>query len=61
MKEGLECRLNSGNACYFSDLYLLFSPLVSTSIKIKLYKTVTLPVTYFILNLLRGAESFLSS
>jgi hypothetical protein len=48
-KEGLVCRLNSGNACNFLVLYHLFSSLLSTSIKIKLHKIVTLPVGLYLL------------
>jgi hypothetical protein len=37
-------RLNSGNACYYSVQNLLSSHLISRNLKIKIYKTVILPV-----------------
>jgi hypothetical protein len=37
-------RLNSGNACYYSAQNLLSSCLMSKNLKIKIYKTVILPV-----------------
>jgi hypothetical protein len=40
----IKSRLNSGNACYHSVQNLLYSHLISKSLKIKLYKTVILPV-----------------
>jgi hypothetical protein len=36
--------LNSGNACYYSVQNLLSSCLISKNLKIKIYKTVILPV-----------------
>jgi hypothetical protein len=35
---------NSGNACYHSVLNLLFSRLLSKNVKIRIHKTVILPV-----------------
>jgi hypothetical protein len=36
----IKCRLNSGNACYFSVQNLLSSRLISINLKIKIYKTI---------------------
>jgi hypothetical protein len=40
-------RLNSGNACYHSVQYLLSSRLLSKITKIKIYKTIILPVVMY--------------
>jgi hypothetical protein len=40
----IKSRLNSGNACYYSVQNLLCSLLISRKLKIKIYKTVILPV-----------------
>jgi hypothetical protein len=40
----IKSRLNSGNSCYYSVQNLLSSSLISKSLKIKIYKTVILPV-----------------
>jgi hypothetical protein len=40
-------RLNSGNACYHSVQNLLSSCLISKNLKIKIYKTVILPVVLY--------------
>jgi hypothetical protein len=40
-------RLNSGNACYYTVHNLLSSRLISKSLKIKIYKTVILPVVLY--------------
>jgi hypothetical protein len=40
-------RLNSGNACYHSVQNLLSSRLISKHLKIKIYKTVILPVVLY--------------
>jgi hypothetical protein len=40
-------RLNSGNACYDSVQNLLSSPLLSKNLKIRLYKTIILPVVLY--------------
>jgi hypothetical protein len=40
-------RLNSENACYYSVQNLLSSRLISKNIKIKIYKTVILPVVLY--------------
>jgi hypothetical protein len=43
----IKSRLNSGNACYYSVQNLLSSCLVSKNLKIKIYKTVILPVVLY--------------
>jgi hypothetical protein len=40
-------RLNSGNVCYHSVQNLLSSCLISKNLKIKIYKTVILPVVLY--------------
>jgi hypothetical protein len=45
-------RLNSGNACYYSVQNLLSSRLLSKIIKIRIYKTIILPVVLY------GCETF---
>jgi hypothetical protein len=40
----IKSRLNSGNACYYSVRNLLSSRLMSKNLKIKIYKTIILPV-----------------
>jgi hypothetical protein len=43
----IKSRLNSGNACYCSVQNLLSSCLISENLKIKIYKTVILPVVLY--------------
>jgi hypothetical protein len=43
----IKSRLNMGNACYYSLQSLLSSYLISRTLKIKIYKTVILPVVLF--------------
>jgi hypothetical protein len=43
----IKSRLNSGNACYYSVQNLLSSRLISNNLKIKIYKTVVLPVVLY--------------
>ena len=45
--EEIKCRLKSGNACYHSVHNLLSSRLLSKNLKIKIYKTITLPVVLY--------------
>jgi hypothetical protein len=40
-------RLNSGNICYHSVQNLLFSRLLSKNIKVRIYKTIILPVVLY--------------
>jgi hypothetical protein len=44
MQEEIKGRLNSWNACYHSVQSLLSSRLLSTKVKVKIYKTIILPV-----------------
>ena len=50
--EEIKCKLNAGNSCYYSVQTLLFSQLFSKNLKIKINKTVILPL------LLYGCEKF---
>jgi hypothetical protein len=43
----IKSRLNSGNACYHSVQNILSSCLISKNLKIKIYKTVILPVVLY--------------
>jgi hypothetical protein len=43
----IKSRLNSGNACYHSVQNLLSSHLISKNLKIKIYRTVILPVVLY--------------
>jgi hypothetical protein len=43
----IKSRLNSGNACYYSVKNLLSSSLISRNLKIKIHKTVILPVVLY--------------
>jgi hypothetical protein len=43
----IKCRLNSGNAYYYSVQNLLSSRLMSKNLKIKIYKTLILPVVLY--------------
>jgi hypothetical protein len=47
IKEENKRRLNSGNACYHSAQNLLTSCLLSKKIKIRIYKTIILPVVLY--------------
>jgi hypothetical protein len=47
MQEEIKSRLNSGNACYHSVQSLLSSRLLSRSLKVKIYKTIILPVVLY--------------
>jgi hypothetical protein len=40
-------RLKLGNACYYSVQNLLFSRLLSKNLKIKIYRTIILPVVLY--------------
>jgi hypothetical protein len=43
----IKSRLNSGNTCYYSVQNLLSSRLISRNLKIKIYRTVILPVVLY--------------
>jgi hypothetical protein len=47
IKEEIKRRLNSGNACYHSVQNLLSSHLMSKHIKIRIHKTIILPVDLY--------------
>ena len=47
IQEEIKSRLRSGNACYRSMLNLLSSNLLSKNIKIKIYRTIILPVVLY--------------
>jgi len=45
--EEIKIRLRSGNACYHSVQNLLSSSLLPKSLKIKIYRTIILPVVFY--------------
>ena len=47
MQEEIKCRINMGNACYYSLEKILSSHLLSKKFKIKTYKTIILPVVLY--------------
>ena len=47
MKEEIKSRLKSGNACYHSVQNILSSSLLSKNLKIKIYRTIILPVVLY--------------
>jgi hypothetical protein len=47
IRNEIKSRLNSGNACYYSVQNLLSSRLISKNLKIKIYKTIILPVVLY--------------
>jgi len=47
IQEEIKSRLKSGNACYHSVQNLLSSSLLSKNLKIKIYRTITLPVVLY--------------
>jgi hypothetical protein len=46
IQEEIKRRLNSGNACYHLVQNILSSCLLSKNLKIRIYKTIILPVLY---------------
>jgi hypothetical protein len=48
MLEEIESRLNLGNACYHLIQSLLSSCLLSRNLKVKIYKTIILPVVLYV-------------
>ena len=52
-QEEIKSRLKSGNACYYSVQNLLSSSLLSRNLKIKIYRTIILPVVLY------GCETWL--
>jgi hypothetical protein len=47
IQEEIKSRLNSGNACYHLEQNLLSSRLLSKNLKIRIYKTIILPVVLY--------------
>jgi len=47
IQEEIKSRLRSGNTCYYSVQNLLFSRLLSKNLKIKIYRTIILPVVLY--------------
>ena len=47
IQEKIKSRLKSGNACYHSVQNLLSSSLLSKNLKIKIYRTIILPVVLY--------------
>ena len=47
IQEEIKSRLKSGNACYHSVQNLLSSSLLSKNLKIKIYRTIILPVALY--------------
>jgi hypothetical protein len=47
MNKEIKNRLNSGNACYHSVHSILSSHLLSRNVKVKIYKTIILPVVLY--------------
>jgi len=53
IQEEIKSRLKSGNACYYSVQSILSSSLLSRNLKIKIYRTIILPVVLY------GCETWL--
>jgi hypothetical protein len=47
IQEKIKCTLKAGHSCYYSFQTLLFSQLLSKNFKIKVYKTIILPVVLY--------------
>jgi hypothetical protein len=47
IQEVIKSRLKSGNACYLSVRKILSSSLLSKNVKIKIYRTIILPVVLY--------------
>ena len=47
IQEEIKDRLRSGNACYYSVHKLLSSRLLSKNLKIKIYRTIILPIVLY--------------
>ena len=47
IQEEIKSRLKSGNACYHLVQHLLCSSLLSKNLKIKIYRTIILPVVLY--------------
>jgi len=53
VQEEIKSRLKSGNVCYHSVQNILFSSLLSKNLKVKIYRTMILPVVFY------GCETWL--
>ena len=51
IQEEIKSRLRSGNACYYSVRNLLSSRLLSKNLKIKIYRSIILPVICMVVKL----------
>jgi hypothetical protein len=47
IQEEIKSRLNSGSACYYSVQNLLFSVFLFKNLKVKIYRTIILPVVLY--------------
>ena len=47
IQKEIKCRLKAGNSCYYSVQTLLSSGLLSKNFKIKIHKTIILPVVLY--------------
>jgi len=47
IQEEIKCRLKMGNVCFYSVQNLLSSSLLSKNLKIKIYRTMILPVVLY--------------
>ena len=47
IREEIKCRINMGNACYYSLEKMLSSRLLPKELKVKTYKTIILPVVLY--------------
>ena len=47
VREEIKCRINMGNACYYSLEKILSSRLLSKKLKVNRYKTIILPVVLY--------------
>ena len=47
IQEEIKCRLKAGNSCYYSVQTLLSSRFLSKNLKIKIYKTIIIPVVLY--------------
>src|SRR5215469_10808868 len=47
IQEEIKSRLKLGNACYYSVQNVLSSSLLSTNLKIKIYRTIILPIVVY--------------
>ena len=47
IQEEIKSRLKSGNVCYYSVQNILSSSLLSKKLKIKIYRTIVLPVVLY--------------